>query len=92
MLQKFKELSADELLQELRAHGAKAGKAARAVPLEPRENLHEFDDATIIKVLKEKQKVIYGSHVLNGKFKHCFSGSESVVMNLWSVKHASSRS
>ena len=60
-IQKLKELSVDELPQELRAREAKAGKGALAISLEPRENLREFDDATIIKVLKENQKVIYGT-------------------------------
>lgn len=58
-IQKLKELSVDDLLQELRAREAKAGETALAVPLEPRENLREFDDTSITNVLKEKQKVIY---------------------------------
>jgi trypsin-like peptidase len=60
-IQKLKELSVDELRQELRAREAKAGKAILAVPLEPHENLRQFDDATIIKVLKEQQELIYGT-------------------------------
>jgi hypothetical protein len=60
-IQKIKELSVDELLQELRAREAKTGNIARAIPREPSENLSEFDDATIVKTLKDKQKVIYGT-------------------------------
>jgi hypothetical protein len=59
-IQKLKELSIDDLLQELRAREAKAGDVALAIPLELSENLREFDDASIAKVLKENQKVIYG--------------------------------
>lgn len=50
----------NELLQELRAREAKTGETALAVPAEPSESLREFDDATIVRVLKEKQRVIYG--------------------------------
>jgi hypothetical protein len=57
-IQKLKDLSVDELLQELRAREAMAGKATLAVPLEPHKNLRQFDDATIIKDLKEKQELI----------------------------------
>ena len=39
----------------------KPDKPALAVPLEPNESLREFDDASIAKVLKENQKVIYGT-------------------------------
>jgi Trypsin-like peptidase domain len=60
-IQKLKELSVDDLLQELRAREAKARTTALAVPLEPSENLREFDDATIAQVLRENQKVIYGT-------------------------------
>jgi hypothetical protein len=60
-IQKLKELSVDDLLQELRAREAKAGQTALAVPLEPSENLREFDDESIVNVLKENQKVIYGT-------------------------------
>jgi hypothetical protein len=60
--QKLRELSVDDLLQELRAREAKAGKAVLSVPLELSENLlREFDDASIAKVLKENQKAIYGT-------------------------------
>lgn len=58
--QKLKDLSVDELLQELRAREAKAKNIALARPLEPSEDLREFDDATIAEALKENQKVIYG--------------------------------
>jgi Trypsin-like peptidase domain len=60
-IQKLKELSVDDLLQELRAREAKAGNIALAVPRELSENLREFDDATIANVLKENQKVLYGT-------------------------------
>lgn len=69
-IQKLQELSVDELLQELRAREAKAGKATLAVPVEPRENLRQFDDTTITKVLKENQKVIYGT---DDRVDVCFS-------------------
>jgi hypothetical protein len=59
-IQKLKELSVDELLQELRAREVKAGKAILAVAPETRESLSQFDDATITKALKENQKAIYG--------------------------------
>lgn len=52
-------MSVNELLQELRAREAKTGRTALAVSAEPRESLREFDDATIVNVLKENQKVIY---------------------------------
>jgi Trypsin-like peptidase domain len=51
-IQKLKQLSIEELLQEFRTREAK---------MEPSEELREFDDATIAKVLKENQKVIYGT-------------------------------
>ena len=65
-VQKLKQLSADDLLQELRAREAKAGIAAAALAaepseLEPSETLREFDDATISEILSAKQKVIYGT-------------------------------
>src|ERR1700745_969683 len=60
-IQKLRELSVDVLLQELRAREAKAGRAAEALRAEPSENLREFDDASIVGVLKENQKVICGT-------------------------------
>ena len=59
-IQKLKELSVDDLVQELRTREAKARNTSLAIPLEPSENLREFTDANIAKVLKENQKVIYG--------------------------------
>ncbi|HOA69725.1 MAG TPA: serine protease [Methanosarcina thermophila] len=59
-IQKLMEMPVNELLQELRARETKTGKTAMAVPAEPSESLREFDDATIVGVLKEKQRVIYG--------------------------------
>lgn len=59
-IQKLKEMPVNELLQELRAREAKTGESTLAVPAEPSESLKEFDDATIVRVLKENQKVIYG--------------------------------
>lgn len=53
--------SVDNLLQELRTHEAKAKNIRLARPREPREDLREFDDASIAKVLKENPKVIYGT-------------------------------
>ena len=60
-IQKLKALSVDELLKEIRARTAKDGKAVLAKAEEPSENLREFDDATVANVLKENQKVIYGT-------------------------------
>src|SRR5262249_25343784 len=50
-IQKLKSLAVEDLLQELRTRESKAGYVA----------LREFDDATIVNVLKENQKVIYGT-------------------------------
>jgi Bacterial tandem repeat domain 1/Trypsin-like peptidase domain len=60
-IQKLKELSVDDLLQELRAREAKAGNSALAIPIEPNESFSEFDDESLATVLKENQKVIYGT-------------------------------
>ncbi len=59
--QKLKELSVDDLSQELRAREAKVGQTTLAVPLAPSDSLSEFDDESIANVLKENQKVIYGT-------------------------------
>lgn len=56
---KLKEMPVNELLQELRAREAKTGETSLTGPAEPSESLREFDDATLVRVLKEKQKVIY---------------------------------
>ena len=58
-IQKLKALSVDALLQELRAREAKARNIA--TPLKPSENLREFDEESMNGVLKENQKVIYGT-------------------------------
>ena len=58
-IQKLRGMPVNELLQELRAREAKTGETAMAVPAEPSESLREFNDATIVRVLKERQKVIY---------------------------------
>lgn len=59
---KLTELSVDDLLKELRTREAKAaGKAAPPVPPEPGKDLRDFDDASVATVLKENQKVIYGT-------------------------------
>lgn len=60
-IQKLKALSNDDLLQELRAREAKAKNIGLAISPEPSESLSEFDDASITSVLKENQKVIYGT-------------------------------
>ena len=60
-IQTLKALSVDDLLGELRARAAKAGKAVLAKSEEPSESLREFDDASIVKALKGNQKVIYGT-------------------------------
>jgi hypothetical protein len=51
-IQKLKEMPVNELLQELRAREAKTGETILPAPAEPSESLREFDDATIVKVLK----------------------------------------
>jgi hypothetical protein len=51
-IEKLKQLSIEQLLQELRTREAK---------MEPSEDLREFDDSIIARVLKENQKVIYGT-------------------------------
>jgi Trypsin-like peptidase domain len=58
--QKLMNLSVDDLLQELKAREAKAENVLPIIT-EPSENLREFDDVSIIKTLKENQKVIYGT-------------------------------
>ncbi len=58
-IQKLKEMPVNELLQELRVREAKTVETGLTVPVEPSEKLREFDDATIVKALKENQKVIY---------------------------------
>jgi hypothetical protein len=58
-IQKLKEMPVNELLQELRAREAKTGETTLTVSAEPSEGLRAFDDETIVKVLKDKQKVIY---------------------------------
>lgn len=50
-------MSIDELRAELEARKARADNRVNVPPAEP---LEEFDDATIVEVLKAKQKVIYG--------------------------------
>jgi hypothetical protein len=51
-LPELEALSVDDLLRELRA---RAGNG------KPSESLRKFNDATVISVLKLKQKVIYGT-------------------------------
>jgi len=67
-IERLRQLSADYLLQELRAREAKAGEAfgLRSLddpsdpgPLELSADLRVFDDATIYEALIERQKVIY---------------------------------
>uniref|UniRef100_UPI004057CA62 trypsin-like serine peptidase n=1 Tax=Candidatus Electronema sp. TaxID=2698783 RepID=UPI004057CA62 len=60
-IKSLKDLSVDDLLQELRAREAKAKNINFDISLEPSENLREFDDESIANVLKENQKVIYGT-------------------------------
>jgi hypothetical protein len=60
-VQKLKDLSADDLLRELRAREAKTTPTPRAAPPETRPDLREFDDAAIAGALKANQKVIYGT-------------------------------
>jgi hypothetical protein len=58
---KLKKVPVDDLLKELRAREAKAGRGARARSPKPNGELAEFDDASIAKALKANQKVIYGT-------------------------------
>jgi hypothetical protein len=59
--QKLKQLSVDNLLQELRAREAKAKNIGLPTPREPRGDLREFDDKSLVSALKDNQKVIYGT-------------------------------
>lgn len=60
-IQKLKALSVEDLASELRDRSAKTGKAVPSMQQELNANLQEFDDATIANVLKDNQKVIYGT-------------------------------
>src|SRR5262245_10571024 len=60
-IQKLKQLSVDNLLQELRAREAKAKNIALPTPRELRGDLREFDDKSLVSALKDNQKVIYGT-------------------------------
>ncbi len=60
-IQKLKQLSANDLLQELRAREAKAKDIPVATPREPSKDLREFDDQSLVSALKANQKVIYGT-------------------------------
>ncbi len=60
-IQKLNELSVDDLLQELRARAAKAGKASFPEAGEPSASLSEFDDESIAAALRRNQRVIYGT-------------------------------
>jgi hypothetical protein len=51
LIEKLKSFSVDELLEELRVRDKKA---------EPSKSFKDFDSATIFKVLKAEQKVVYG--------------------------------
>lgn len=57
-IQKLKEMPVNELLQELRAREAKTGEITLTEPAEPSESLLEFDDATLVKVVKKLLKKI----------------------------------
>jgi hypothetical protein len=58
-IKKLQELTIADLLQELRSREAKSRKTTRAEPLIERKDLREFDDASIVEVLKAQQRVIY---------------------------------
>jgi Trypsin-like peptidase domain len=58
---RLKVLTLMELWQELRAREAKSTGAPLVELQKPREDLREFDDESIIRVLKEQQRVIYGT-------------------------------
>jgi hypothetical protein len=60
-LQKLEELSVDDLLQELRVREQKDGKTGGVGSPEASNLLRGFDEASLVTVLKEKQKVIYGT-------------------------------
>jgi V8-like Glu-specific endopeptidase len=59
--QKLEKLSVEELLAELRAREAKLSANTAVVDSEPSEELREFDSKTLVKALKDNQKVIYGT-------------------------------
>jgi hypothetical protein len=58
---KLKKYSADELLKELRAREAKKSANAPEVAFHTDEGLKNVDSETIVKELRNKQKVIYGT-------------------------------
>jgi Trypsin-like peptidase domain len=60
-IQKLEKFSVEELLTELRGREAQLSATTRAVDLELNEELQEFDSETLVKVLKNNQKVIYGT-------------------------------
>lgn len=59
-IKKLENFSADELLRELRAREAQMSDTATALRLSLNKELREFDSETLVKVLKDNQKVIYG--------------------------------
>jgi hypothetical protein len=60
-IQKLEKFSVEELLAELRAREAKRSLTDLAGDLEPNAELQEFDSETLVKALKDNQKVIYGT-------------------------------
>lgn len=58
-IKQLQELTIADLLQELRAREAKSRKTYRTEPLMERKDLREFDEASIVEVLRAKQRVIY---------------------------------
>jgi Trypsin-like peptidase domain len=60
-LKRLEEFSADELLDELRVREAKLTATGAAVHVEPSNELQRFASETLVKVLKDNQKVIYGT-------------------------------
>lgn len=73
-IQKLKEIPVDKLLQELRTREVKTLKSGvinqpkalgevvrpEAIESEPSKELQEYDDKSLIGVVKEKQKAVYG--------------------------------
>jgi hypothetical protein len=58
---KVKKYSIDELLNELRARETKKSSKTREVAFHPDESLKSVGSEIIVKELRDKQKVIYGT-------------------------------
>ena len=82
-IEKLKELSVDDLLQELRAREAKTRNIA--TPLKPSESLREFDEASIIGFLKKIKRSSMGQMTV-------LTCSSFPQVRTWTMSPVSSRS